>query len=102
MYFPLSHFRGNAQVSAGASSHQVPQISKRLGCLVLSVFIGSNLGWCHAKPVASSTLKIGILLPPEEAQSDSIREGVLLAQEQAGRTGNIEIIIRGRAGQWGA
>jgi ABC-type branched-subunit amino acid transport system substrate-binding protein len=98
----VASFRGNGQGSAGASPHQVAQISIRLGCLALSVFIGSNLGWCYAQPVASSSLKIGILLPPEEAQSASIREGVLVAQERAGRTGNIEIIIRGRAGQWGA
>jgi ABC-type branched-subunit amino acid transport system substrate-binding protein len=69
---------------------------------VVSVLIGSNLCWCSAQPVASSSLKIGVLLPPEEAQSASIREGVLLAQQQAGKTGNIEIIIRGRMGQWGA
>jgi hypothetical protein len=41
---------------------------------------------------------------PEEAQSASIREGVLLAQEQAQKNQNIKVdmIIRGRAGQWGA
>jgi ABC-type branched-subunit amino acid transport system substrate-binding protein len=44
------------------------------------------------------------LLPPEEAQSASIRKGVLLAQEQAEKIHNIkvEVVIRGRAGQWGA
>jgi len=97
----VASFCRNDQVSAGASPHQVAKIRTRPGYLLLSILIGINLGWCYAQPVASSSLKIGVLLPPEEAQSASIREGVLLAQEQA-RTGNIEIIIRGRVGQWGA
>ncbi len=43
-------------------------------------------------------LIIGMLLPPEEAQAQSLREGVLLATTQAKAT----VLIRGRAGQWGA
>ena len=41
---------------------------------------------------------IGMLLPPEEAQAQSLREGMLLAADQ----GNATAVIRGRAGQWGA
>jgi ABC-type branched-subunit amino acid transport system substrate-binding protein len=57
-----------------------------------------------AQPAQSAPLRIGVLLPPEEEQSASIREGALLAQDQASKTyqTNIQIIIRGRAGQWGA
>jgi len=49
-------------------------------------------------------LKIGVLLPPEEPQSRSVREGVLLAKEKANKrnTKPLDIIIRGRVGQWGA
>lgn len=47
---------------------------------------------------------IGLLLPPEEPQAVSLREGVVLGVEHANKTGgvHVQLIIRGRAGQWGA
>ena len=52
----------------------------------------------------SGLLKIGVLLPPEEPQLQSVREGILLAQEHAnqGTCGPVQVSIRGRVGQWGA
>ena len=51
-----------------------------------------------------SSVKIGLLLPPDEPQGASVREGVLLARDHANAAGtnHVEIIIRGRSGQWGA
>ncbi len=53
---------------------------------------------------AQSNLIIGLLLPPEEPQAVSVREGVTLGVENANRTGgtNVQLVIRGRVGQWGA
>jgi ABC-type branched-subunit amino acid transport system substrate-binding protein len=52
----------------------------------------------------SHVYKIGVLLPPEEPQALSVREGILLAEAQVNKTGgtNARVIIRGRTGQWGA
>jgi branched-chain amino acid transport system substrate-binding protein len=70
----------------------------------LLVLNDSSILTSHTEAGENTSLKIGVLLPPEEAQSASIREGVLLAQEQAQKNQNIKVdmIIRGRAGQWGA
>ena len=47
--------------------------------------------------------KIGLLLPPEETEAEGIRRGVTLAMSEANRSGGprIELVIRGRLGQWG-
>jgi ABC-type branched-subunit amino acid transport system substrate-binding protein len=51
----------------------------------------------------AAEIKIGLLVPPEEAQGASIREGALLAaSEKREGTNHISLIVRGRAGQWGA
>lgn len=51
-----------------------------------------------------TNLVIGLLLPPEESQSASIREGVQLAIEERGpqTSSPVRLAIRGRVGQWGA
>jgi ABC-type branched-subunit amino acid transport system substrate-binding protein len=61
---------------------------------LLGSFIGSS---------ASATIRIGLLLPPEEAESVGLRQGVELAIEHANRSGQdpVELFIRGRVGQWG-
>ncbi len=47
---------------------------------------------------------IGLLLPPEEAEAASLRQGVLLAVEHANRppAPKVSVVVRGRVGQWGA
>lgn len=58
----------------------------------------------NAAPVETN-LVIGLLLPPEEAEASSIREGVALAVEQANRgtaAEHVSVVTRGRQGQWGA
>jgi len=51
-----------------------------------------------------TNLVIGLLLPPEQSEAASLREGVILAVEQANTnvTMPVRAIIRGRSGQWGA
>lgn len=68
--------------------------------LVLSAW---SVPRCSAEKGASASLKLGVLLPPDEPQARSVREGVLLAQEQASETpgDRFEVTIRGRVGQWG-
>ena len=47
---------------------------------------------------------IGLLLPPEEAEAVSLRQGAQLAVDRANKTQGFtrELLIRGRIGQWGA
>lgn len=52
----------------------------------------------------SPSLVIGLLVPPEEPSAASLRDGATLGVEQANQTAgpHVSLIIRGRAGQWGA
>jgi hypothetical protein len=78
----------------------------RIAVIGLSAFIlcGVMTSLRNAEGAESLNLRIGVLLPPDEPQGVSVREGVLLAQEQSSgaSTGRVEVIIRGRVGQWGA
>lgn len=49
-------------------------------------------------------LRIGVLLPPEEAEAASLRQGVALAVEHVNQAPGprVEVVVRGRPGQWGA
>jgi ABC-type branched-subunit amino acid transport system substrate-binding protein len=55
-------------------------------------------------PPASSPFCIGLLLPPEEPDAASLRQGVRLGVDHANATPGVkvELLIRGRMGQWGA
>ncbi|MHB8520257.1 MAG: ABC transporter substrate-binding protein [Limisphaerales bacterium] len=52
----------------------------------------------------ASALVIGVLLPPEEPETNSIRQGVLLAVEETNRQPGpkVTVVFRGRTGPWGA
>ena len=52
----------------------------------------------------STNLVIGLLVPPEEPEAASLRDGVTLGVEQANQSPGprVSLVIRGRAGQWGA
>ncbi|MBK9140484.1 MAG: ABC transporter substrate-binding protein [Verrucomicrobia bacterium] len=53
-------------------------------------------------PQPQPALRIGLLLPPTEADADSITQGAELAvRELASRGTKVELIVRGRPGQWG-
>ncbi len=49
------------------------------------------------------SIRIGLLLPPEERDANSIKQGVRVAVEFAHQVPGpkVEIVIRGRTGQWG-
>lgn len=48
-------------------------------------------------------LTIGLLLPPEEAEAESLRRGAEIGLEQANRDLGVraKLLVRGRFGQWG-
>ena len=52
----------------------------------------------------STNLVIGLLVPPEEPSAASLRDGATLGVEQANQSPGprARLVIRGRAGQWGA
>jgi ABC-type branched-subunit amino acid transport system substrate-binding protein len=54
--------------------------------------------------LAGTNLVIGLLLPPEQSESASIRDGVTLAVEEANTNpaAHVRLVTRGRVGQWGA
>jgi len=91
---------------SGRSSEGLPRATWiRLGFFfALLALNGTSLQVSSAGAIESGGLKIGLLLPPEEPQGTSVREGALLAQEQANRPSNgaVQLIVRGRVGQWGA
>jgi len=103
--FPESLVRGSAEkIEARREPRPTGCAAKfaTIGLWALIIF-GPASKSC-GQPIKSQSVKIGVLLPPEEAQSAGIRKGVLLTQEQAEKIHNIkvEVVIRGRAGQWGA
>ncbi len=55
-------------------------------------------------PPARTNFVVGLLLPPEEPQAASVREGVVLGVEHANKNDGrkVQLVIRGRMGQWGA
>lgn len=73
----------------------------RRQCVSISL-IGTLLGAFIASS-AFATIRIGLLLPPEEAESAGLRQGVELAVEHVNRSDAdpVELLIRGRVGQWG-
>jgi ABC-type branched-subunit amino acid transport system substrate-binding protein len=56
-----------------------------------------------AQEADSPPLRIGLLLPPEEAALDSLRQGAQLGLEHANQLAGpkVGLIARGRPGQWG-
>jgi branched-chain amino acid transport system substrate-binding protein len=50
-----------------------------------------------------AVVRVGLLLPPEEAEAASVRQGVELAVDQANQSEAppVELFTRGRMGQWG-
>ncbi len=94
--------------SAALSHHRLRRLPSRTRAaswaLTTALFALSSLSSGAVLASQANTVKIGLLLPPEEPQAVSLREGVLLASEQASNaaTAPFEIIIRGRVGQWGA
>jgi branched-chain amino acid transport system substrate-binding protein len=53
---------------------------------------------------ANTNLVIGLLVPPEEPEAASLRDGATLAVELANQSPGprVSLVIRGRTGQWGA
>lgn len=75
-----------------------------LAGFILSVAAGEEPRSDSAVAAETDSVKIGLLLPPDEPQARGVREGALLAAEQASPPGvpRTEVLVRGRVGQWGA
>jgi len=56
------------------------------------------------EPAGSPSLLIGLLLPPEEVDAASLRQGVQLGVDHANEAPGprVGLVVRGRVGQWGA
>ena len=84
------------------SSHRVA-----IGCLAIAVTalvsVAAPLRGAEAA-AANANIVIGLLLPPEETEATSLRDGALLGVSDANETTGVlaRLIIRGRVGQWGA
>jgi ABC-type branched-subunit amino acid transport system substrate-binding protein len=108
--FPLTLKAGRAQtIGAVRKAHRIPRVRRRacfcswLAAFMLMTGAPRSLAGQMAAAVSTNTF-IGLLLPPEEPEAASVREGVQLgiddANESAGMRFNL--IVRGRVGQWGA
>lgn len=102
-------FRRSTRLMRASASSPGNTAFLRNGSSTLLVVVIFNLNAFPGHPGTSSAaemprVKIGLLLPPDEPQGTSVREGVLLARDHANAAGtnHVEIIIRGRSGQWGA
>src|SRR5678816_1032392 len=71
--------------------------------LVVALMVTDWGLWVRAS-AESTNVVIGLLLPPEEAEAASLRDGVQLAVELANQASahQISLVVRGRTGQWGA
>ncbi len=70
------------------------------------LFLVTSAAHAHSGQGAaqSTNIVIGLLLPPEEPEAASLREGATLGVEEANHSAavRVQLVIRGRAGQWGA
>jgi branched-chain amino acid transport system substrate-binding protein len=78
-------------------------LSVRLLLFTIAV-ITASAGGLSAQVASADALVIGLLLPPEEAEASSLRQGVVLGVDHANQSAAVqaEVVIRGRVGQWGA
>jgi ABC-type branched-subunit amino acid transport system substrate-binding protein len=72
--------------------------------VLLGVAVLWNAGGLTAATGEVSPLIVGLLLPPEEADTASIRAGVEFAAREANQTAGrpVRVIVRGRSGPWGS
>jgi hypothetical protein len=72
---------------------------------LLSAVLVFSAALLHASgaELAATNVVLGLLLPPEEAQAASLREGAQLAVEQANKTPgkHVALMVRGRVGLGG-
>ena len=82
-----------------------PLRSISIASVIFVTFLAAGLCPCVAEENASRTnLAIGLLLPPDEPEVGSLREGAALGVELANQWPgpHFTLVARGRAGQWGS
>ncbi|HTL16906.1 MAG TPA: ABC transporter substrate-binding protein [Patescibacteria group bacterium] len=78
--------------------------ASRIASFMLGLVAASLTFTLNGVASESELLNVGVLLPPEEPQLQSIRDGILLAEQHLnlGSNGPVHVSMRGRVGQWGA
>ncbi len=76
----------------------------RLALLATALVAGATCLHAGEAVTENTNLVIGLLVPPEEPEAVSLRDGAILGLEQANQSPGPQarLIIRGRTGQWGA
>ena len=80
-------------------------LRRALALALAATLLATAISPCLGAPTVPGTnIVLGLLLPPEEAEAASLRDGVLLAVEDANASAGprVNLAIRGRTGQWGA
>src|SRR6185369_2546556 len=95
--------RPGRRIAAVCDCHPTKMSRPKILEFLVLITLGASISLSGAQDDASNSLKIGLLLPPEEPQGSSVREGALFAKEQASKSvmEPVEVLIRGRVGQWG-
>ena len=80
------------------------RFSTRPALAALVLMAGMACLYAGETSADGTNLVIGLLVPPEEPEAASLRDGVTLGVEQANQSPGprVSLVIRGRAGQWGA
>lgn len=75
-----------------------------LALVAMSMVAGAAHLYAGETIAENTNIVIGLLLPPEEAEGASLRDGATLAVELANQSSasRASLVIRGRTGQWGA
>lgn len=73
------------------------------GVCCVAALLGVFAGLMFVPARAAEPLRVGLLLSPEEAFRESLRQGAQLAVSRFNATSSqpLELVIRGRPGQWG-
>jgi len=77
---------------------------KRSTVAAIAMMAGAMCLPAAESAATNATFGIGLLVPPEESQAASLRDGATLGVELANQSPGprVSLIIRGRTGQWGA
>jgi ABC-type branched-subunit amino acid transport system substrate-binding protein len=72
------------------------------GLFSLTVAVTVAAGQMPDPAVSAPAIRIGLLLPPGEPEAGFIEQGAeRAARERAGQGRRVELVVRGRPGQWG-
>src|ERR1700690_264550 len=81
-----------------------PRFAVQIGLLILALMMDTACLRAGETVTDNTNLVIGLLVPPEEPEAASLRDGATLGVELANQSPGprVSLVIRGRIGQWGA